>query len=465
MGRSLARAAALTAAATFFVAPARANGRYPAANQLLVAPTDPNLIVLRVTFGLLVSHDGGAHWAWICEDAVGYGGNGVEEDPAIAVTQSSALLAGTQEGLAVSPDTGCSWAFAPAAGMPVADVTVRRDSPSSALALSSNAFGVVSDAGEVFSPALFLSPDNGTSWTRYGAPLDSLLLPETLDVAPSDHRRVYVSGQRVIAGTPNGALLVSADDGQTWTDYVVPIDPLAGDIGVFIGAIDPTDPDRVYLRIVRTTGSRLLVTDDGGKTLRDVFTTAVGMPGFAVSPDGSKVYLGGDDGIRVAAAADLTFSKVSETPVLCLAAGPQRLYACSTDANGFVVGASADDGKTFTALLHMCGIGGPLQCGAEGSQSVCSAEWPAVRATIVPDGGDAGCAAEDAGADAGGEPEGSAAMDGEASETANPSPTRQARAARCHCRAAGLQSTRGPSPLGGLLLLMVSAVARRRPRG
>ena len=37
--------------------PARANGRFPESNQLVFSAQEPDLVLLRVTFGLLVSHD------------------------------------------------------------------------------------------------------------------------------------------------------------------------------------------------------------------------------------------------------------------------------------------------------------------------------------------------------------------------------------------------------------------------
>ena len=52
---------ALLSALAISVAPsvALANGRYPAASQLLVDPTDREHIVVSATFGLLESRDGG----------------------------------------------------------------------------------------------------------------------------------------------------------------------------------------------------------------------------------------------------------------------------------------------------------------------------------------------------------------------------------------------------------------------
>src|SRR5262245_5014330 len=55
-----------------FLAPsnARANGRYPLAQQLLVDPSDPGHLLLRSTYGVLTSDDAGSTWSWLCESGI-----------------------------------------------------------------------------------------------------------------------------------------------------------------------------------------------------------------------------------------------------------------------------------------------------------------------------------------------------------------------------------------------------------
>src|SRR5579871_5837182 len=100
-------AAAAIAALLLADVPASANGRYPAYNELLVSPGDPDFIVLRATFGVVLSHDRGASWTWLCEEALGLDPS-AEEDPSLAVSGSNALVAGIYGGLEVSPDGGCA---------------------------------------------------------------------------------------------------------------------------------------------------------------------------------------------------------------------------------------------------------------------------------------------------------------------------------------------------------------------
>ncbi len=58
---------------------ARANGRFPTSNQIVFSPANADLIVLRATFGILVSRDGGTTWTWLCEDALGIARTTVED--------------------------------------------------------------------------------------------------------------------------------------------------------------------------------------------------------------------------------------------------------------------------------------------------------------------------------------------------------------------------------------------------
>ena len=77
---------------------ALANGRFPSAQQLALSPPggDPNLVVLRTTFGIVVSRDAGKSWSWICERALGFTG---EWDPPLAVTKDGRIWVGLSDGL------------------------------------------------------------------------------------------------------------------------------------------------------------------------------------------------------------------------------------------------------------------------------------------------------------------------------------------------------------------------------
>ena len=122
---------------------ARANGRLPATNQLVVAPDDARTMLLRTTFGFLFSKDGGTTWDWLCESAIPCQG---QQDPAVSLLNGGFVLSGQLEGLATSPDLGCSWSFVAGTSQQlIVDVTRTREG-TNALAIQ-NVYASTSDAG------------------------------------------------------------------------------------------------------------------------------------------------------------------------------------------------------------------------------------------------------------------------------------------------------------------------------
>lgn len=365
---------------------AGANGRYPKADQLQVAPDQPEFLAVRTTFGLLVSHDSGRNWDWICEAAIGYSG---VQDPTLGMMENGTIIASLAEGIARTADQGCSWAFssAPLGGSPVIDLTVRKNAPSQALAL-------VWDAQQLgYSSRILASDDNGRSFSPYGNPIDPTVLVTTLDVAASNPHRVYASGTRSVNGVRSALLFTSNDDGQHWTEYPLPFDPKL-EQGVYIAAVDPEDAETLYLRTSSATVSRLLVSHDGGQRVSVIHSGS--LLSFALSPDGKQLYFGGEDGLYSGLASEERFERRANVRVLCLAATSDTVYACSDEHSGFTVGASRDGGSTFEPLLHLKTVRGPLPCSAE----QCESDWPLVRAQLgipVPSESDAGADVGDAG--------------------------------------------------------------------
>ena len=139
MAKRLSTVAAIATCAIAIPGAALANGRLPAGHQFAISPADPSFFVVETAFGVLVSHDTGKTWSWVCEKAIGYGLEGGTEDPTLGL-MSKSVLAGLSEGLAASTDEGCSWAFS--LNDPIIDLVVQRNSPHSALVLTSKYSGV-----------------------------------------------------------------------------------------------------------------------------------------------------------------------------------------------------------------------------------------------------------------------------------------------------------------------------------
>lgn len=86
-----------------------ANGRPAATSTINFRQGNEQHIAAGMTFGLLVSKDGGATWRWFCEDAIKYGGM---YDPDYAYTPTGALFATTFDRSLVNRD-GCSFDATP----------------------------------------------------------------------------------------------------------------------------------------------------------------------------------------------------------------------------------------------------------------------------------------------------------------------------------------------------------------
>ena len=191
----------MLAALLVLPSPARANGRFPRAQYLVVGPgRSDELFALRTTFGLVVSDDGGQHFRFLCEEAFQYQDG---YDPSLAWTANGALLVGVADGLQRSPDLCDPQRLRDfeqqrvvdlahgATGRVVAALLQSRDaSPVTRFARSN-------DAGDTWDVATMRVADT---------------TPLTLDVAPSDGRRMYAT---LIPSpyTGSGTLVYRSDDG------------------------------------------------------------------------------------------------------------------------------------------------------------------------------------------------------------------------------------------------------------
>lgn len=369
----------ITAAAVASASHALANGQFPAANQVVVSPSDPRMLVLRTTFGVLVSRDRGQSWDWICEQAIGYP-NG--EEAFLGITSDSTIIGGTFGGLVLSSDRGCSWSGSRdlTSGNPITDLTVYPASPENVVALSS-AFSGDAQGQLSYVTKLFATADNGGHWEQLGDALAPTTKALTVEVTKSDPDRIYVSGTRARDDGNGwvGVLFVSRDAGAHWQERTLEL--TADERAPYIAAVAPTNADRVYVRTFGVTG-RLLVSDDAGESFRSVLSAGQ-LLGFALSPDGSRVYVGGpSDGLWVADAAELRFEQKSDVAVRCLTASGSTLFVCSTEEDGFSVGATEDEGTTLSPVLTYDAIRGPLACPSEASAAVCPAFWSNQRAAL-----------------------------------------------------------------------------------
>ena len=342
----------------------RANGRYPSAGQLVVDPSAAQHIVVRTTFGLLQSFDAGATWSWICETAVSADGF---QDPEIIVTTGGRIAMGLPDGLAIGEQGGCQWSRVPGlANDDVIDLVASGADPATAYAAAAVTVGGAFNG-------LVAGTTDGVSWMPAG-PLLPDTYPLTIETAPSRPQRLYLGAED--GNLEAGFVDVSDDGGLTWTVHDSP----SGVDAVYISAVDPEDPDRVYLRSYFPSGS-LYVSEDAAVTWTLIDQSEVPLTGFALSPDGRQIAVGGTNGLtiltRTVGDGGSTYSvtTASALPVSCLTWTMAGLFACANEASaGFTIGLSTDAGDTFAPLLRLGDVT-VASCPTNTSAGSCSALW------------------------------------------------------------------------------------------
>ncbi len=370
--------AALAAALFLLLATgdALANGRFPNAQEFHQGPAgNRELMVLRATFGLVVSVDGGRRWEYWCEDALQYGDN---YDPPLIYTADGTLLVALDDGL-VTTRNGCTFRRQPdLESLTIRDLAASPDGRTAwAIALTRNA---TPDS------RVARSTDNGLTFEFVGERFVGVSL-QTIEVAASDPMRLYASG--VSAGAP--VLFRSVDGGAHW---VRAAGRFGGATGLYVSGVDGRNADVVYLRATAAPedmdagsvdGSGVLFrSDDGGETVRAVLRTNGPMRGFAISDDGQRVWAGGpDDGVwRIADGAAPT--RLTDTPVECLRWSDGALWACRTYVPGGALLLRGDGDGAFATVLEASAIGGPPARCPVGtlSRDVCPGRWSVVQRTL-----------------------------------------------------------------------------------
>jgi len=367
---------------------ALANGRPPLTNGVHFSPADSHSLYVASTFGLLVSHDDGCSFRWLCEQSIGYGGT---FDPKYRVAVDGTIFATTFTGLRVSRDRGCSFSTA-TSDKPLGDPGRIADRWIDAIDVGPTGEIWVATADSGKPNNVYRSTDNGMTFAPRGM-LSQAIWWKSLTIAPSRAQRIYATGYQV-AGTASGGgqmpptahFEITDDDGLTWVES-----PLAGvQYGstplVYVVGVDRTNPDVVLMSSSRANppnGDRLYRSTDGGVTWREVLATTGALLDVASAPTGNVLVATLGGGSFASADGGATFSAMATAPQLaCVGQRDDgRIYGCAAnwEPDNKAVAVSTD-GKTWDKVFRFVELAGPVECPAGTAQhDTCAALWPSVQ--------------------------------------------------------------------------------------
>ena len=160
-----------------------------------------------------------------------------------------------------------------------------------------------------------------------------------------------------------------------------------------IQAVHPSRPEVMFLwvdgeeELGEDNADEYLVTLDEGATWKRLFLGTGDLPGFAISPDGKTIHIGGSlDGIQAAdleralAEGPAAFERVYQYAVWSLRWTAEGLLAGGNNygAKGepeFTLGISTDGGRTFTPIMKICDLQFSM-CPAESTVGrLCKPVW------------------------------------------------------------------------------------------
>jgi hypothetical protein len=344
-----------------------------------VSPEDPDHVLVRTTYGMLLTRDGGQSFGWLCGAGAGFDAD--IELPEVGWFPNGRLVIGTFDGLRASDD-GCDWQ--PPGGAVgssyFTNVTVG-SSPSEILLLSTSGIG-----GYRYEVALWSSDDGGASWHSRGRAPDPSFLPFNVRSAPARPDTIAMAGRDGDARALGEVMMRSTDGGDSWqrtalsdvadaVTHVVGFDPAASG-RVYLSSVVTGNRPSVTIRRVDATNDR--ATANPSPTVEVLAALEGIVSSVVLAPDGTHLLIGTEDrGLWRLDSETLALEQTVELSVQCLRYDGARLYACvDEDVEGYTVGVSTDAGVTFEPFMWRSSPCGPLACGATTTVgAMCPAAW------------------------------------------------------------------------------------------
>ncbi len=387
MAYSLIMRSLAVAAAVLCPTMALANGRPPLTNGVHFQPGDNQSLYVASTFGLLVSHDDGCSFRWICEQNIGYGGT---FDPKYRIATDGTIFATTYTGLRVSRDGGCTFTTA-TADQPANDPGRIADTWIDAIDIGPAGDVWVATADGTKPNNIYRSTDNGQTFEPRGM-LSQAIWWKSIAIAPSRAPRIYASGYQVAGALADGGQMpptahfeVTDDDGAHWTES-----PLAGvRFGstplIYAVGVDHQNPDVVFMTSLGAnppSGDRLYRSADGGMTWSEELATPQPILDVTIEQAGTVLVatLGGGS---FQSTDGTTFAPMTSPPQLACVGqrGDGAIYGCGAnwDPDNKAV-AKSTDGTTWRKVFRFVELAGPVDCPAGTPEhDTCGSQWPAVQ--------------------------------------------------------------------------------------
>lgn len=362
MSRKLALALVLATAGL-----AHANGRAPNTSTINFRQGNEQDIIAGMTFGAVVSHDGGGTWHWFCEKAILYGGM---YDPDYAYKSNGSIFATTFDGSLVNKD-GCVFQPTTFGKKFISSIT---QGPDGALYMA--AADVPDGMGNLGDAKIYKSTDNGMTFNGGATAGQINDWYSSIEVAPTDAQRVYLSAYRLGTGGARSFFIYkSVNGGTTFTPVSTTGIVASDDSTIDIVGIKKGAPDTLFIRVSLATGAIgdvIYRSDNGGGSWTKILEKQDEIS-FVIRANGDMVAGTKQSGTFVArAATPTTWETVAGAPhINCLvenAAG--ELWAC-TQNYGVMQIPSDDAGimkttnlTSWTKVLRYQDIAGPVTCAA-----------------------------------------------------------------------------------------------------
>jgi MYXO-CTERM domain-containing protein len=341
--------AAAVLVSTSWTAVARADGAFPDSQSILTPAQLPNETLLATNFGLVMSFDRDQTWTYSCEQdlsqfAILYSMGAAPLNRIYAVSQSGAIY---------TDDTSCTWHASTGMGAAAAsDVFADPTNVNRVLAVTSMTNG---DAGALY--MVVESSDAGTSFSqvRYTAAAGDRITG--VEIARSNPQTIYLTLTSGAAYTPKVA--VSTNGGGSWTLHDLSASLPSGTFSIYLVSVDPSDPQKLILRVGSSAGQALAISSDGGTSA----TVPLSFPGgvftaFARMDSGSLIAGGAVGTSNVAYRSTdngATWPALPPVPFTFkgMSARGKKLYAALSNMTDFyAIETSSDEGMTWDPLLH-----------------------------------------------------------------------------------------------------------------